>query len=88
MSHPTTPELHAMARQALEALLQQQPIALTHAASYKREPGFPLPIKKQAPGEDGRTCQDYRPLVILEYVHEVLSGSRKPADQPAAEAKA
>ena len=83
MTPSTQLDLPNLAQGALDALLLQVPISLTHATGDKRETGFPLPIKKQAPDADGYTTQDYRPMAILEYVHEVLSGARKLANQPA-----
>jgi len=70
--------------QATECLLMQMSIGVVHPAGWKRE-GFPLPIKKMQPGDDGTTRQDYRPLAVLEYVQEVLSGET--AAQLAAERK-
>jgi len=62
-----------LAQQAAHYLLTQQPMPITHEAGWKRE-GFPLPIKRMAANEDGTISQEYRPLAVLEYVHEVLSG--------------
>lgn len=62
-----------LALQAVHYLLMQRPMGITHQAGWKRE-GFPLPIKRMAPDADGTTTQEYRPLAILEYVQDVLSG--------------
>ena len=62
-----------LASRAVHYLLTQQPMPVVHEAGWQRE-GFPLPIKRQEPDADGTTTQDYRPLAILEYVQEVLSG--------------
>lgn len=68
-----TPELSALAGRATEHMLSQQPMPITHAAGWERN-GLPLPIKRAKPSEDGTTTQYYRPLEILQYVNEVLSG--------------
>lgn len=65
--------LKELAAQATECLLLQKPVSITHEAGWKRD-GFPLPMKRMAAGEDGSVTQQYRPLAVLEYVHEVLSG--------------
>lgn len=38
----------------------------------ERPDGFPLPIKRVR--SDGDITQDYRPLAILEYIQDVVSG--------------
>lgn len=84
MSHADH-ELKTLARQAVEQLLLQRPVAVTHAAGWERN-GFPLPIKSMPPSANGSTTQDYRPLAILEYVHESLSGDaakRRASDRKA-----
>ena len=68
-----TPELTLLAQRATHYLLAQQPISITHAAGWERN-GLPLPIKRMKPNDDGTTTQYYRPMEILQYVHEVLSG--------------
>lgn len=65
--------LSNLAQRATHALLRQRPIAVTHHAGWQRD-GFPLPIKRMGQDVDGTTTQEYRPLAILEFVHEVLSG--------------
>lgn len=65
------PEL--LARTALECMLLQKPMTLVLEPNYKRD-GLPLPIKRMPVSEDGTTSQNYRPMDILEYVQEVLSG--------------
>lgn len=62
-----------LALDALESLLAQQPVTVTHEREWKRD-GFPLPIKRNAPNMDGTTTQEYRPMAILEFVQETLSG--------------
>lgn len=62
-----------LARQATEAMLEQKALTVHHAPGWKRD-GFPLPIKRMPPLADGSVVQDYRPMAILEYVQEVLSG--------------
>lgn len=66
-------DLHSLARQATEALLAQKPLTVRHEAGWERD-GFPLPIKRMPTLADGVVVQDYRPLAVLEYAHEVLSG--------------
>lgn len=65
--------LQEMAQQALSALLEQKPYTMTR---HRDEPRnyFPLPIKRQKPDANGNVTQDYRPIAVLEYVNEVLSG--------------
>lgn len=68
-------DLQTLARQATDALLAQQPVTVRHEPGWSRN-GFPLPIKRnKTPGQDGSIVQQYRPLAILEYVDEVLSGA-------------
>ena len=67
--------LSELALKATHALLHQQPLVIEHAAGWKRL-GLPLPIKKMNPNADGVTTQQYRPLAILEYVEDVLSGEQ------------
>lgn len=77
--------IEILANQAAYYLLKQLPMPVTHDAGWSRD-GFPLPIKRMEPNADGTVDQDYRPLAILEYVHEVLSGeiaSRKARDRKA-----
>ena len=62
-----------LARQATEALLEQKMLTVRHEAGWKRE-GFPLPVKRMPASHDGSVVQDYRPMAILEYVQELLSG--------------
>jgi hypothetical protein len=68
------PELRALAQDALDAMIDQRPLALTR---HKDEPrnGFPLPIERNKPAPDGLVTQQYRPLAILEYVSDLLSGA-------------
>ena len=66
-------EITALAQKATSCLLMQVPMSITHQPGWVRN-GLPLPMKRQKPSDDGTTTQDYRPLGILEYVHEVLSG--------------
>ena len=73
-------ELKTLAQQATHFLLLQQPLEITHAPGWERN-GFPLPIKRQPARPDGSTTQDYRPLVILEYVQEALA--KQSAEQAA-----
>lgn len=66
-------DLKELAHKAADCLLEQRPVTITHEPGWKRE-GFPLPMKRMAASADGSITQDYRPLAVLEYVHEVLSG--------------
>ena len=63
----------SLAESALICLLLQKPMTLVLAPDYQRK-GMPLPIKRMPVNEDGTTTQSYRPMVILEYVQEALSG--------------
>lgn len=72
MSIPDT-FLKVLANNAVNALLEQKPLTVTRHVSEPRN-GFPLPIKKIKPDAHGNVTQQYRPIAILEYVHEVLSG--------------
>lgn len=83
-------QIQALAKQALHYMLTQQTMTVTHEAGWKRE-GFPLPIKRNKPNPDGSTTQEYRPIAVLEYVHEFLSGeiaSRQARDRKALKAEA
>ena len=63
----------SLAETALICLLLQKPMTLILEPNYQRN-GLPLPMKKVLPADDGTTSQNYRPMDILEYVQEVLSG--------------
>lgn len=79
--------LHNLARRAAEALLSQKPLAVAHEPGWLRD-GFPLPIKRnKTTNESGTIVQDYRPLAILEYVDDVLSGGLGARRQRAAKQK-
>ena len=71
----TSPELTALAHRALHHMLHQTVVTVIHEQGYARN-GWPLPIKRALPAEDGTTTQNYRPLAVLEYVQEVLSGDQ------------
>lgn len=64
--------MRELAQQAMEAMLAQQPVTLTHPSGWQRN-GFPLPIKREKANEDGSTTQTYRPLAIFEYIQEQLA---------------
>ena len=85
----TTLTITELASRATHALLQQVPLEVTHNAGWKRE-GFPLPIKRMLANAEGLVVQQYRPIAILEYVQEVLSGeiaARQARDRKALEKK-
>ena len=63
-----------LAQDALQSLLAQQPLAITHPAGWVRD-GFPLPLKRMKPDAAGAVTQDYRPLAVLEHINDVLSGA-------------
>lgn len=65
--------LHDLAHLAVAHLLDQTPVIITRHKDAPRN-GMPLPIKKVAPNQDGYVAQEYRPLAILEYVNDILSG--------------
>ncbi len=69
----TADELGLLAFNATAQLLARAPVTVTHPPGWERD-GFPLPIKRMAPAGDGSVTQNYRPLVILEYVEEQLKG--------------
>lgn len=69
--------LEALAHEALAALLAQKHVNVTHPKGWERD-GFPLPWTRMKPKADGSVTQPYRPLAILEYVHEKLSRPNKP----------
>ena len=64
--------LTMLAFDAVSCLLAQIPVTVTHAAGWERN-GFPLPLKRGEKAADGSVTQNYRPLAILEYVHEKLA---------------
>jgi hypothetical protein len=88
MSDTTSKEaLSVLARRATEALLLQQPVSVFHDVGWERD-GFPLPIKREQPLPDGSVMQLYRPMAVLEYVQEALSGeiaAKRMRDRKAAE---
>ena len=63
----------SLAETALVCMLLQKPMTLILEPNDQRD-GLPLPMKHMPLNEDGTTTQSYRPLDILEYVQEVLSG--------------
>lgn len=73
-------DLETLARQAVEHLLAQQPMMVTHPPGWQRN-GYPLPMKRAKPAADGSVTQPYRPLAILEYVHEKLSKPAKTEEE-------
>ena len=76
MTVELTDMLKSLVEKAAESLLSQQTVSITHEANWKRN-GFPLPIKRMTASEDGTITQSYRPLALLEYVHECLVESAK-----------
>ncbi len=69
--------LEQLGQQALAAMLAQQPVTVTHPPKWERN-GFPLPMVRKQPDADGSVTQQYRPIVIFEYIHEQLAPKRKP----------
>ena len=67
----TCPTVSSLAHAALEALLTQALVTLTHEPMWERK-GFPLPTKRMPANPDGTVTQTYRPLALLEYVDENL----------------
>lgn len=67
------PELKSLAAQALWYLLEQKPMPITRPEEAPRN-GLPLPIRRMHPDDQGMVTQNYRPMAILEYVQEMLSG--------------
>jgi hypothetical protein len=65
--------IQELATLATQQLLIQSSVVVVHSEGWERN-GFPLPIKRVAPDSNGTTTQEYRPMAILEYVQEVLSG--------------
>ncbi len=57
------------------ALLAQEPVRLALPADWQRPRNFPLPIKKT----EGMV-REYRPLAILEWVNDELSGANASAE--------
>ena len=83
-------ELDGLATLATRCLLANELLPLTHPPGWKRE-GFPLPVKRTQPGNDGSIRQEYRPMAVLEYVYEVISGElakRQAKDRKAAKLEA
>lgn len=76
-------EITHLAHTATIALLRQEPVTITHPPGWERN-GFPLPIKREKPAEDGSVTQNYRPLAILDHVNELLSTKRH--NEPSQEA--
>lgn len=74
--------MRALALRAVEHLLAQTLVEVTHPADWKRD-GFPLPVKRMAPSPDGSVTQNYRPIVVLEWVNDkLLAAAKPPADKP------
>lgn len=66
-------QLAGLAHIATACLIEQQPVVYSRHKDDPRN-GFPLPIKRTQPDADGYITQQYRPLAILEYVNDTLSG--------------
>jgi len=73
-----------LAHRATDCLLTQTLVEVTHPVDWKRD-SFPLPMKKMPISPDGTQTQNYRPLAILEYIHEKLSTKAAPSGSPAQE---
>jgi hypothetical protein len=86
MSEMTKERLRWLAESAVLGILTRTTVLVTRDANCERE-GFPLPIKRnKMPNPDGTITQEYRPMAILEYVDDVLSGelaARKARDRKA-----
>ena len=67
-------ELTQLAQEAFDALLAQEYVTVTHAPDWERN-GYPLPVKRMKPDAAGTVVQEYRPLALLEYVNDCLSGT-------------
>lgn len=70
-----TTEHAALVAMASTALLAQEPVRMTLPDDWIRPRNFPLPIKKT----DG-AVREYRPLAILEWVNDELSGANASAE--------
>jgi len=68
---PATDYLHTLANAATACLLAQTPITVTRHFTVERK-GFPLPMKRVQPDADGNITQDYRPIVVLEWIGDTL----------------
>lgn len=62
---------YRLANSALSHLLKNTPMPITLRGGERPE-GFPLPLKR-VHGE-GDITQEYRPLAILEWIQDVVSG--------------
>lgn len=68
-----TQELISLAHRALQALITQKPIEVTHPTGKAPE-GYPLPIvRNKTPDAAGAITQSYRPIAILEYIDKKLT---------------
>ena len=77
MPQPAT-YLEELGRAALAALLDQTPLQLRHPAGWTRPAGWPVPIKRNKhPDSDGTTAQPYRPMAVLEFINDELSGANR-----------
>lgn len=65
--------LEVLTNLAAQCILNQEPVVITNPPGWERN-GFPLPIKRNKAAADGSVTQEYRPMAILEYVNDVLSG--------------
>ena len=68
--------LNALAMLATTRMLAQAPISITRHVTIERK-GFPLPMRRMQPDEDGNVTQDYRPIAILEWVDDTLVAAAK-----------
>ena len=55
---------------ASQALLAQQPVRLSLPPDWQRPRNFPLPINARVAGP----VREYRPLAVLDWVHDELAG--------------
>ena len=69
-----------LATTAVQHLLAQTSMEVSHAPGWQRPPNWPLPVKRGTPDAGGQTRQAYRPLAILEYVNDTLA--RRPEGEP------
>lgn len=71
--------LQSLAQQATAALLDHTPITIRHPAGWTRPNGWPVPIQRnRQPAADGSLTQNYRPIVVLEWVGQEVEKAHQP----------
>jgi hypothetical protein len=78
-----TEDTDTLGEVALRCLLAQQTVNMVLPDKWERPRNFPLPIK----ADKASPVRSYRPLAILEWINDELSGANKAAEMKARASK-